>query len=50
VSVLLENGSVWRRKAVEVARDVLRSYFAARGIGGIKPLTLGRVPELAAYP
>jgi cell division protein FtsI/penicillin-binding protein 2 len=37
VSVLLENGSVWRKKAVEVARDVLRSHFAARGIGGIRP-------------
>jgi cell division protein FtsI/penicillin-binding protein 2 len=38
VSVLLENGQVWRRKAVEVARDVLRSHFAARGVGGLKPL------------
>ena len=37
VSVLLENGSVWRRKAAEVARDVLRSYFAARGVRGIAP-------------
>jgi penicillin-binding protein A len=46
VSVLLENGSVWRRKAVEVARDVLRSYFAARGIGGMKPLVFGQ-PEAA---
>jgi cell division protein FtsI/penicillin-binding protein 2 len=44
VSVLLENGSVWRRKAVEVARDVLRSYFAARGVGGLKPLAFGQ-PE-----
>jgi penicillin-binding protein A len=35
VSVLLENGSVWRRKAVEVARDVFRSYFASRGVGGV---------------
>jgi cell division protein FtsI/penicillin-binding protein 2 len=42
VSVLLENGSVWRKKAVEVARDVLRAYFVARGVGGIRapePLT-----------
>ncbi|HEY3500573.1 MAG TPA: penicillin-binding transpeptidase domain-containing protein, partial [Polyangiaceae bacterium] len=37
VSVLLENGSVWRRKAAEVARDVLRSYFAARRAPGIRP-------------
>jgi peptidoglycan glycosyltransferase len=37
VSVLLENGPVWRRKAAEVARDVLRSYFAARGVRGVAP-------------
>jgi penicillin-binding protein A len=37
VSVLLENGGVWRRKAAEVARDVLRSYFSARGIAGVRP-------------
>jgi len=36
VSVLLENGSVWRKKAVEVARDVLRAHFAARGVGGVR--------------
>ena len=42
VSVLLENGSVWRRKAVEVARDVLRSYFVARGVGGIRAPDFGR--------
>jgi penicillin-binding protein A len=39
VSVLLENGAVWRRKAAEVARDALRSYFAARGVRGIAPPT-----------
>jgi cell division protein FtsI/penicillin-binding protein 2 len=37
VSVLLENGTVWRRKASEVARDVMRSYFVARGLHGIRP-------------
>ncbi|HEX6276285.1 MAG TPA: penicillin-binding transpeptidase domain-containing protein [Polyangiaceae bacterium] len=37
VSVLLENGAVWRRKAAEVARDAFRSYFAARGVRGIEP-------------
>ncbi len=42
VSVLLENRSVWRRKAAEVARDVLRSYFSARGVAGV------RAPEAAA--
>jgi cell division protein FtsI/penicillin-binding protein 2 len=36
VSVLLENRSVWRRKAAEVARDVLRAYFAARGTRGVR--------------
>ncbi len=35
VSVLLENGAVWRRKGAEVARDVLRSYFAARNARGV---------------
>jgi cell division protein FtsI/penicillin-binding protein 2 len=43
VSVLLENGSVWRRKAAEVARDLLRAYFAARGARGVEAPT-----ELAA--
>jgi cell division protein FtsI/penicillin-binding protein 2 len=43
VSVLLENGTVWRRKAAEVARDVFRSYFAARGVRGIEaPTELAR--------
>jgi cell division protein FtsI/penicillin-binding protein 2 len=37
VSVLLENGGVWRRKAAEVARDVLRAYFSARGAAGVRP-------------
>jgi cell division protein FtsI/penicillin-binding protein 2 len=36
VSVLLENGVVWRRKAAEVARDVLRSHFAAHGLRGVR--------------
>ncbi len=35
VSVLLENGPVWRRKANELARDLLRAYFAGRGFRGI---------------
>jgi hypothetical protein len=41
VAVLLANGSVWRRKANEVARDVLRTWFAARGRPGIT-----RPPEI----
>jgi peptidoglycan glycosyltransferase len=35
VSVLLQNGRVWRRKANEVARDLFRAYFSARGSRGI---------------
>jgi len=35
VSVLLQNGAVWRRKANEVARDLFRSYFAKRGVKGV---------------
>ncbi len=35
LSVLVENGTVWRRKANEVARDVLRAYFAERGSAGV---------------
>ncbi|HEX2670899.1 MAG TPA: penicillin-binding transpeptidase domain-containing protein [Polyangiaceae bacterium] len=31
ISVMLENGNVWRHKANELARDVLRSYFHAHG-------------------
>jgi peptidoglycan glycosyltransferase len=35
VSVLLVNGKVWRRKANEIARDMLRVYFHSRGRNGI---------------
>jgi cell division protein FtsI/penicillin-binding protein 2 len=35
VSVLLQNGRVWHKKANEVARDLLRSYFAERGVRGV---------------
>lgn len=31
IAVLLQNGKVWRRKANEVARDILREYFASKG-------------------
>ena len=31
VSVMLENGTVWRRKANELARDLMRSYFHGHG-------------------
>lgn len=35
ISVLLNNGPVWHNRAAEVARDVLRSYFHARGVRGV---------------
>jgi cell division protein FtsI/penicillin-binding protein 2 len=35
VSVLLQNGRVWRRKGNEVARDVFRAYYAARRHPGV---------------
>ncbi len=35
VSVLLQNGRVWRQRANEVARDVLRAHFAAQGRPGV---------------
>jgi peptidoglycan glycosyltransferase len=31
ISVMLENGTVWRHKANELARDLLRTYFHAHG-------------------
>jgi len=31
VSVMLENGAVWRHKANELARDLMRNYFHAHG-------------------
>ncbi|HLV68789.1 MAG TPA: penicillin-binding transpeptidase domain-containing protein [Polyangiaceae bacterium] len=36
LSVLLQNGRVWHRRAAEVARDVLRAYFHARGRPSIR--------------
>ncbi|HEY0469024.1 MAG TPA: penicillin-binding transpeptidase domain-containing protein [Polyangiaceae bacterium] len=42
ISVMLENGAVWRRKANELARDLLRSYFHAHGRPWISdPLAVG---------
>jgi penicillin-binding protein A len=35
VSVLVQNGPVWRQRANEVARDLLRAYFAAKGRPGV---------------
>jgi len=50
VSVLLENGAVWRKKAVEVARDVLRSHFAAHGVAGIQAPDFGHPEAPAVAP
>lgn len=35
VSVLLRNGAVWRQRAAEVARDLMRAYFYERGVRGV---------------
>ena len=35
ISVLLENGPLYRRKANEVGRDLFRAYFASRGFRGV---------------
>lgn len=35
VSVLLFNEDLWHRKAPQVARDLLRTYFASRGARGV---------------
>jgi cell division protein FtsI/penicillin-binding protein 2 len=35
VSVLLENGAMYREKANEVGRDLLRAYFGTRGYRGV---------------
>lgn|SRR6185369_11252933 len=45
ISVMLENGNVWRHKANELARDLLRSYFHAHGRPWISdPLANGEAP------
>jgi len=36
IAVLLQNGKVWHQKANEVARDLLRHYFAERGYRGVE--------------
>jgi cell division protein FtsI/penicillin-binding protein 2 len=38
VSVLLQNGEIWHRRANEIARDVMRSYFSDRGVRGVQSL------------
>jgi cell division protein FtsI/penicillin-binding protein 2 len=36
ISVALQNGDVWRKKAAEVARDLLRYYYAEHGQAGVR--------------
>ncbi len=46
VSVMLANGPVWRQKANEVARDMLRVHFARAGVRGVTdPLQPARAPS-----
>jgi cell division protein FtsI/penicillin-binding protein 2 len=37
ISALVVNTPVWRIKAPQLARDVLRAYFAKRGAPGVSP-------------
>jgi cell division protein FtsI/penicillin-binding protein 2 len=45
ISVMLLNADVWRSKANEVARDMLRVYFAGRGRSGIADPLADQTPE-----
>jgi cell division protein FtsI/penicillin-binding protein 2 len=50
VSVMLENGHIWRRKAAEVARDLLRFYFHRQGAPNITdPLEEPAHPSIDAH-
>jgi peptidoglycan glycosyltransferase len=49
VSVMLDNGAVWRRKANVVARDMLRAYFHDRR-GVTHPYAPGADATLTASP
>ncbi|MET0794425.1 MAG: penicillin-binding transpeptidase domain-containing protein, partial [Polyangiaceae bacterium] len=48
ISVMLENGSVWRHKANELARDFLRNYFHGHGRPWISDPLAGAVPDRVA--
>jgi cell division protein FtsI/penicillin-binding protein 2 len=51
VSVMLENGSVWRQRAAEVARDLLRVYFHKKGLRKIvDPLAPAEAPAEQTAP
>ena len=44
VSVMLENGAVWRQRAAEVARDLLRVYFHRKGVPHVADPLSSRAP------
>ncbi len=49
ISVMLENGAVWRRKSNELARDFMRSYFHAHGHPSISdPFAPADPPRVAS--
>jgi penicillin-binding protein A len=48
ISVMLENGSVWRHKANELARDFLRSYFHGHGRPWVSDPLTAAVPDRLA--
>jgi penicillin-binding protein A len=51
ISVMLENGSVWRHKANELARDFLRNYFHGHGRPWITdPLATTAPDRVAGVP
>jgi peptidoglycan glycosyltransferase len=48
ISVMLENGAVWRQKANELARDLLRTYFHGHGRPWITDPLAPKLPERLA--
>jgi cell division protein FtsI/penicillin-binding protein 2 len=51
VAVLVVNGPSWQIKANALARDVLRAYFASRGIEGVSaPLSSDRRADVQPRP
>ncbi|MES1177194.1 MAG: penicillin-binding transpeptidase domain-containing protein [Myxococcales bacterium] len=48
ISVMLENGTVWRHKANELARDVLRNYFHGHGRPWVSDPLAAAVPDRVA--
>jgi cell division protein FtsI/penicillin-binding protein 2 len=48
VAAMLQNGRVWRQKANEVARDLLRAHFARRGFRGVTDPTASTTQRLSS--